>query len=96
MFERFTTRARHVVVLSQEEARLLNHNYIGTEHILLGLLGEPETIARPPSWQSFGLTRVGVRLEVKRRSAEARSRRAGTSRSRRGPRRSWNSRCARL
>ncbi len=39
MFERFTNRARHVIVLSQEEARLLSHNYIGTEHILLGLLG---------------------------------------------------------
>ena len=41
MFERFTNHARHVVVLSQEEARRLQHNYIGTEHILLGLLGEP-------------------------------------------------------
>jgi ATP-dependent Clp protease ATP-binding subunit ClpC len=38
MFERFTDRARRVVVLAQEEARLLNHNYIGTEHILLGLI----------------------------------------------------------
>ena len=37
MFERFTDRARQVVVLAQEEARMLNHNYIGTEHILLGL-----------------------------------------------------------
>jgi ATP-dependent Clp protease ATP-binding subunit ClpA len=45
MFERFTNRARHVVVLAQEEARRLNHNYIGTEHILLGLLGEPEGAA---------------------------------------------------
>ena len=40
MFERFTDRARRVVVLAQEEARLLNHNYIGTEHILLGLIHE--------------------------------------------------------
>ena len=38
MFERFTDRARRVVVLAQEEARRLNHNYIGTEHILLGLI----------------------------------------------------------
>ena len=38
MFERFTDRARRVVVLAQEEARMLNHNYIGTEHILLGLI----------------------------------------------------------
>ena len=63
MFERFTNRARHVVVLSQEEARLLNHNYIGTEHILLGLLGEPESIGGQVL-ASFGLTRDGVREEV--------------------------------
>jgi len=42
MFERFTNHARHVVVLSQEEARRLHHNYIGTEHILLGLLADPK------------------------------------------------------
>ena len=63
MFERFTNRARHVVVLSQEEARLLNHNYIGTEHILLGLLGEPESIGGQVL-ASFGLTLDGVREEV--------------------------------
>jgi ATP-dependent Clp protease ATP-binding subunit ClpC len=63
MFERFTGRARHVVVLSQEEARLLNHNYIGTEHILLGLLGEPESIGGQVL-ASFGLTRDSVREEV--------------------------------
>jgi ATP-dependent Clp protease ATP-binding subunit ClpC len=63
MFERFTNRARHVVVLAQEEARLLNHNYIGTEHILLGLLGEPESIAGTVL-ASFGITRDGVRVEV--------------------------------
>jgi len=63
MFERFTNRARHVVVLSQEEARLLNHNYIGTEHILLGLLGEPESIGGQVL-ASFGITRDGVREEV--------------------------------
>ena len=45
MFERFTDRARRVVVLAQEEARLLNHNYIGTEHILLGLIHEGEGVA---------------------------------------------------
>ena len=45
MFERFTDRARRVVVLAQEEARLLNHNYIGTEHILLGLVRENEGVA---------------------------------------------------
>ena len=63
MFERFTNRARHVVVLSQEEARLLNHNYIGTEHILLGLLGEPDSIGGQVL-ASFGLTLDGVREEV--------------------------------
>src|SRR2546425_10056769 len=45
MFERFTDRARRVVVLAQEEARMLNHNYIGTEHILLGLCHEGEGVA---------------------------------------------------
>ena len=45
MFERFTERARQVVVLAQEEARQLKHNYIGTEHILLGLLREEEGLA---------------------------------------------------
>jgi ATP-dependent Clp protease ATP-binding subunit ClpC len=63
MFERFTNRARHVVVLSQEEARLLSHNYIGTEHILLGLLSEPESIAGQVL-TSFGITRDDVRVEV--------------------------------
>ncbi|MGH3140485.1 MAG: Clp protease N-terminal domain-containing protein, partial [Gaiellales bacterium] len=45
MFERFTERARQVVVLAQDEARTLKHNYIGTEHILLGLLREEEGLA---------------------------------------------------
>jgi ATP-dependent Clp protease ATP-binding subunit ClpC len=45
MFERFTRRARQVVVLAQDEARTLNHNYIGTEHLLLGLLREEEGVA---------------------------------------------------
>ena len=63
MFERFTNRARHVVVLAQEEARRLQHNYIGTEHILLGLLGEPgEPAAR--ALDSFGISRESVREEV--------------------------------
>jgi ATP-dependent Clp protease ATP-binding subunit ClpA len=44
-FERFTDRARRVVVLAQEEARLLNHNYVGTEHILLGLIHESQGVA---------------------------------------------------
>jgi ATP-dependent Clp protease ATP-binding subunit ClpC len=63
MFERFTNRARHVVVLSQEEARLLSHNYIGTEHILLGLLGESESIGGQVL-ASFGFTLDNAREEV--------------------------------
>jgi hypothetical protein len=64
MFERFTNRARHVVVLSQEEARKLQHNYIGTEHILLGLLGEPDGIAGR-ALASFGMSLEATRDEVK-------------------------------
>ena len=64
MFERFTNRARHTVVLAQEEARQLKHNYIGTEHILLGLLGEPEGYAGRVL-TSFGITRDGAREEVR-------------------------------
>ena len=60
MFERFTERARQVVVLSQEEARALRHNYIGTEHILLGLLGEQEGLAARVL-ESFDLTVERVR-----------------------------------
>jgi ATP-dependent Clp protease ATP-binding subunit ClpA len=63
MFERFTNKARHVVVLAQEEARMLQHNYIGTEHILLGLLGEPESIGGQVL-ASFGITRDVARAEV--------------------------------
>jgi ATP-dependent Clp protease ATP-binding subunit ClpA len=63
MFERFTRQARHVVVVAQEEARRLNHNYIGTEHILLGLLGERGGIACRVL-ESFGMTLDGVRQEV--------------------------------
>jgi ATP-dependent Clp protease ATP-binding subunit ClpA len=63
MFERFTNRARHVVVLAQEEARRLRHNYIGTEHILLGLFGEPDGIAFR-ALQRFGMSLEGAREEV--------------------------------
>jgi ATP-dependent Clp protease ATP-binding subunit ClpA len=64
MFERFTNRARHVVVLAQEEARRLQHNYIGTEHILLGLLGEPDGLACRVL-DGFGMSLEGTREEVK-------------------------------
>src|ERR1022692_431879 len=63
MFERFTNRARHVVVLAQEEARRLQHNYIGTEHILLGLLGEPGGVAFGVL-ERFGMSLEGTRDEV--------------------------------
>ncbi len=63
MFERFTNRARHAVVLAQEEARQLTHNYIGTEHILLGLLGEPESVAGRVL-AGIGMTLDGTRTEV--------------------------------
>jgi Clp amino terminal domain, pathogenicity island component len=64
MFERFTNQARRVVVLAQEEARKLDHNYIGTEHILLGLLHEGKGAA------AQALTSVGVTLEAGRSQVE--------------------------
>ncbi len=65
MFERFTERARHVVVLAQEEARALKHNYIGTEHILLGLLREEEGLAARVL-ESLDITLERVRWAVTR------------------------------
>ncbi|WP_185046680.1 ATP-dependent Clp protease ATP-binding subunit [Actinoplanes octamycinicus] len=63
MFERFTDRARRVVVLAQEEARMLNHNYIGTEHLLLGLIHEGEGVAAK-ALESLGISLQGVRQQV--------------------------------
>src|SRR5512135_1149481 len=63
MFERFTDRARRVLVLAQEEARLLNHNYIGTEHILLGLIHEGEGVAAK-ALESLGISLEAVRSQV--------------------------------
>jgi ATP-dependent Clp protease ATP-binding subunit ClpC len=63
LFERFTDRARRVVVLAQEEARLLNHNYIGTEHILLGLIHEGEGVAAK-ALESLGISLQAVRDQV--------------------------------
>jgi ATP-dependent Clp protease ATP-binding subunit ClpC len=65
VFERFTERARQVVVLAGEEARSLRHNYIGTEHILLGLLREKEGIAAR-ALRSLDVTVEHVREQVKR------------------------------
>jgi ATP-dependent Clp protease ATP-binding subunit ClpC len=64
VFERFTDRARHVVVYAQEEARILNHNYIGTEHILLGLIREGEGVA------SRALESMSISLDAARRRVE--------------------------
>ena len=64
MFERFTDRARRVVVLAQEEARMLNHNHIGTEHLLLGLAHEGEAVA------AIALAEHGVSVERARKVVE--------------------------
>jgi len=65
MFERFTDRARRVVVLAQEEARMLDHNYIGTEHLLLGLIHEGEGVA------AKALEAMGISLDAVRQQVEA-------------------------
>ena len=64
MFERFTERARRVVVLAQQEARMLNHNYIGTEHILLGLIREGDGVA------AKALMTMGISLDAVRQAVE--------------------------
>ena len=64
MFERFTDRARRVVVLAQDEAKMRNHNYIGTEHILLGLIHEGEGVA------AKALEQMGISLEAVREQVE--------------------------
>ena len=64
MFDRFTDRARRVIVLAQDEARMLNHNYIGTEHILLGLIHEGEGVA------AKALEALGISLEAVREQVE--------------------------
>ncbi len=63
MFERFTKRARRVVVLAQEEARMLSHDYIGTEHLLLGLVHEGTGVAAQ-ALESLGITQQAVRQQV--------------------------------
>jgi hypothetical protein len=63
MFQKFTDRARQVVVLAQEEARMLDHNYIGTEHLLLGLIHEGEGVAAK-ALESLGVSLEAVRREV--------------------------------
>jgi ATP-dependent Clp protease ATP-binding subunit ClpC len=63
MFERFTDKARRVVVLAQEEARILNHNYIGTEHMLLGILHEGEGVGAK-TLESMGISLEAARAKV--------------------------------
>ena len=70
LFERFTERARHVVVLAQEESRVLGHNYIGTEHILLGLMREEEGLAARVL-KSLEITIERLRAEVVRLAPRA-------------------------
>jgi ATP-dependent Clp protease ATP-binding subunit ClpC len=65
MFERFTDRTRRVLVLAQEEARLLNHGFIGTEHLLLGLIHEGDGVA------ALALERCGITLEAARNEVHA-------------------------
>src|SRR5438552_11606514 len=65
MFERFTERARQAVVMAQDEARLLRHNYLGTEHLLLGLLREEEGVAAR-ALESLHVTIEEVRAQVAR------------------------------
>ena len=63
MFERFTDRARRVVVLAQEEARMLEHGYIGTEHLLLGLIHEGDGVAAK-ALEAMGINLGAVRQQV--------------------------------
>jgi len=83
VFERYTDRARRVVVLAQEEARRLNHNYIGTEHILLGLIREGEGVAAR-ALESLGISLEVVRQQVEEIIGPGSSRCPGTIRSPRG------------
>ena len=94
MFERFTDRARRVVVLAQEEARMLNHNYIGTEHILLGLIHEGEGVAAK-ALESLGISLEAVRSQVEEIIGQGQQAPSGHIPSPRGPRRSSSSACAR-
>jgi ATP-dependent Clp protease ATP-binding subunit ClpA len=86
MFETFTDPARRVVVLAQEEARMLNHNYIGAEHILLGLIYECEGVAAKAQ-ESLGSAWRRHASRSRRSSARASSPHQAMSRSRRESRR---------
>ncbi len=94
MFERFTDRARRVVVLAQEEARMLNHNYIGTEHILLGLIHEGEGVAAK-ALESLGISLEAVRQQVEEIIGQGQQAPSGHIPFTPVPRRSWSRRSAR-
>lgn len=94
MFERFTDRARRVVVLAQEEARMLSHNYIGTEHILLGLIHEGEGVAAK-ALESLGISLEAVRSQVEEIIGQGQQAPSGHIPFTPAPRRCWSSPCAR-
>ena len=94
MFERFTDRARRVAVLAQQEARMLHHDHIGTEHILLGLIGEGEGVAAQ-ALESLGISLEAVRQHVGEIIGQGQQDPPGTSPSLRAPRRSSSCRCGR-
>ena len=77
MFEKFTDRARRVVVLAQEEARLLNHNAIGTEHLLLGIVHEGQGVAAQ-TLQALDIRLAAVRNAIEREAPPGASPSAGT------------------
>ena len=90
MFERFTERARKVVVLAQEEARHFNHNYIGTEHLLLGLVREEDGVASK-ALRSVNVSLDRVREQVeKHRRLRRRSQQAARRRSPHALKRCWS------
>jgi ATP-dependent Clp protease ATP-binding subunit ClpA len=90
MFERFTDRAQRVMVLAEEQARVHSHNYIGTEHILLGLIQEGDGVA-VKALESLGISLEAVRQQVEEIIGRvSRSRGPDVYRLRRGPRRCWS------
>src|SRR6186997_2852988 len=76
MFERFSGQARHVVVIAQEEARELDHNYIGTEHLLLGLLATADSLACA-SLTALGYTHEDVRASVEAKVGRGKAQQGG-------------------
>ena len=92
MFERFTDRARRVIVLAQEEARALQHNYIGTEHLLLGLIREGEGVAAK-ALASKGVELDATRKQVEEMIGKGNAAPNGTSPLLRTPSRCWSFRC---